>query len=467
MATVSLPIVGPTYTNRSLSVNAQVTRNFYIEINKEGGEAVSLMPFPGLKLFGTTGSGTNRGMGEHNNVAYTITDNMLYSVASNGLTTAVGEIPGSGQCVLVSDGLSLVITTGESKPLTWDESTLRTGTDADLPSAATVAYINRRVVYDGAGASLAFADLDVPLAVNSLNVTTVNSTPDDVLAVVAQDLQVIVFGEKSITPYYNSGAGNPPFDVIQNAVRNIGLKAIHSLAKNREFIYFLGSDSVIYRYGGLQVQAISNPAISNAIEGYGDISGARGVTFTLQGQNFYCITFPGNETWLYNEGVGWTNLADGTDGEPHRMCSYLHIYDKHLVADTDTGNIYELDFDTHEDNGTVIQRQRDTVNVSGKMYGKPGAKLFMDRLELILETGTSIISGQGSDAKVMMSYSDDNGRSFSSERWMSVGAQGEYRTRLEWYGLGSFYNRIFRFKMSDPIKWTLISLHADIELGDQ
>lgn len=465
MTMLPIPIVGPTYTNRSLSVNAQITRNMYIEVNQEGGEAVSLMPFPGTKLFATTGAGVDRGSGIFNNLYYKVTGPTLYSITSAGVSTALGGIPGTGQCVLESDGVVLVVTSGGAKPVTWNGTTLVAGTDVDLPNAATVAYINRRVVYDGTGASIAFADLDGALSVNSANVTSVDSTPDDVLAVITQDLQVLVFTKTSITPYYNSGAGNPPYDVIQNSVRNVGLKAIHSLARNKDFVYFLGSDLLIYRVSGLQVQSVTNPAIGQAIAGYASPEDAIGLTFTLHGQNFYYITFPGEESWLFNENVGWTNLSFGVEGSPHLINSYESIYSKHLVADRRNGNVYELDFEAFTDNGDVIQRQRDTAAVNGRTFGVPGAEVFMDKLELILETGTSLITGQGSDAQIMMQYSDDNGRSFSSERWESIGVLGDYTIKVEWFDLGSFYNRIFRFKMSDPIKWTLISLHADVNLG--
>lgn len=464
MANVPLPLVGPTYQNRSLPVNKQVTQNFIIETNNEGGEPVSLSPFPGLKSFGTTGAGVDRGFGEHDGVGYKVTGTTLYSFNSAGVATAIGLIPGPERCVMVSDGVALIIAYGTGKPISWNGTTLTTGTDADLPNASTVSYINRRVVYDGAGADLAFSDLDTALSVNSANVTSVNTSPADVLATMVQDQQLIVFSTDAITPYYNSGAGNPPYDVIQNATRRTGLKAIHSLAQDSNFIYFLDDRLRIVRYSGLQVQDIGNPAIGQAISGYSNPEDAIGQAFTLDGVNYYCITFPNQATWLYKENVGWSSLAYGTAGAPHLMSSYINIYNKHLVADRRNGNIYELDYSTYTDNGDTIQRQRDTVNINGKTFGKPGARVFMEKLELYIESGVSLISGQGSDAQIIMSYSDDFGNTFSPERRVSVGPQGEYGYKIIWWGLGDFYNRMFRFRMSDPVKWVLISLSADVEL---
>ena len=464
MPIVSIPIVGPTYENRSFPVNNQVTQNFHIEVNDQGGEATALVPFPGLKSFATAGTGADRGFGEHAGVGYKVSGSELYSFDSLGATTLIGSIPGGDQCVLRSDGVNLVIAYGSGKPITWNGTTLTTGSDIDLPNASTVAYINRRVVYDAVNSDLAFADLDNALSVESNNVTSVNTTPKNTLAVAVQDQQLIVFSEDSITPYYNSGVGNPPYDVIQNATRRTGLKAIHSIAQNENYIYFLDDTLKISRYAGLQVQSVSNTSIGRAIQGYSNPESAKGIAFTLDDNNFYCITFPNQATWLYKENVGWTNLAYGAAGAPHLMNSYINLYGKHLVSDRRNGNIYELDFDTHTDNGDIIQHRRDTINVNGKTFGRPGSRVFWDRIRLVIEGGTSVITGQGSNAKVTMAYSDNFGNTFGPERAISTGQQGEYGYELTWEGLGESYNRVFRFTMYEPVKCVFIGLSADIEL---
>lgn len=464
MALLPFPVVGPTYTNRSLPVSAQVTRNFYIDLSPQGNEPVSLQPFPGLKPFATTGFGVNRGVGKFNDDFYTVTGNTLFKVSSSGVSTSIGTIDGIERCVLETDGNNLIISITTGKPYTYDGTTLTQGTDIDLPEAATVTYINRRVVYDGNNADVVFADLDDPLSVNSLNITIAESEPDDMRAVKAHNSQVYAFGAISIEPYYNSGVGNPPYQVITNSTEDLGLHAIHSVASNKDFVYFLGSDLVPYRIAGLAVQPIGNPAIGQAIRNYTDSSDAFGVTFRFDSLSFYLLSFPtGNETWLFNEQSGmWTNLAFNTDGSQHLISGYEFIYNKHIVADRRNGNIYEMDFDTFTDNGEVIQWQRDTLSIDGGTFGAPGNTVFMDRLELMIETGQSLVT---EESQIIMQFSDDNGRTFSSERFADVGQQGDYTYRLEWFSLGMFRNRMFRFIMTDPIKWVILSAHADVDLG--
>jgi len=468
MPNVPIPLVGPTYTSRSLEVASQVTKNFYIEVNNTSPDnqtIAAFQPFPGLKPWATT-TGIDRGMGVYNNELYKVSGQSLYKIDSLGTETLIDTINGFERCTLVEDNSNLVIATQTTKPYTYDGATVTLGTDPDLHTSNSVTYIKNRVVYDGNNGDVIFADLGTPLSVNSANVTSADNKPDDSLAVYAFKDQLFAFSDRSITPYYASGAGNPPYDVIQNAVQEIGLGAVNSISSNNNYMYFLGSDLQPYRLAGLQPQPIGNPSIGRAIDGYTNTSNAIGHCFTFNNQNFYLLNFPDHETWLFSEGAGWTNLSYG-ENNPHLFGSYAYCYGRHLVGDRRNGNIYELDFDTYTDNGDTIFRQRDTAKVSGKSFGVPGKEIFMERLEIVVERGVGILSGQGSDPQIMMSYSDDGGNSWSAERWADMGEQGKYGSMipLAWNDLGSFYERMFRFKVTDPVKVVLISANADIEVG--
>jgi hypothetical protein len=244
----------------------------------------------------------------------------------------------------------------------------------------------------------------------------------------------------------------------------VGTAAKYSVSTNNNYIYFLDNLRQPARLSGLTVQTIGNPAIGKSINDYAVVDDCFTVCFTFDNQNFCLFSFPSaDESWLFSEQSNlWTNLSYGASFGQHLMSDYINIYDKHLVSDRRNGNIYELDFDTFTDNSDTIYRRRDTVSISSKDLGVPGRRLFMNSLQLVIESGASLVT---SEATVMMQYSDDNGRSWSSERWANIGEQGDYTYKLEWLGLGSFYNRMFRFSMSDPIKWVLISASADVEMG--
>jgi hypothetical protein len=216
---------------------------------------------------------------------------------------------------------------------------------------------------------------------------------------------------------------------------------------------------------GLTIQTIGNPAIGQAIEDYSDVSDCFTVCFTIDNQNFCLFSFPsGGASWLFSEQSQACTSLVFDQSEQHLISDYINIYGKHLVSDRRNGNIYELDFDTFTDNGTTIFRQRDTINLNSKnLFGVAGRKVFMSHLQVVIEPGTSLVTSESSMA---MEYSDDNGITFeTADSIRLIGEQGDYTYKVEWWGLGDFYNRIFRFKMTDAIKWVLISAHADVEMA--
>ncbi len=61
-----------------------------------------------------------------------------------------------------------------------------------------------------------------------------------------------------------------------------------------------------------------------------------------------------------------------------------------------------------------------------------------------------------SDRKVLISYSDDGGRNWSNWRERSLGEVGEYAKRVRFWRLGRFRNRIYRIRVSSPVKRDLL-----------
>lgn len=463
MQTIEIPLAGPTYKSRSLPVGNQHTKNFYIEVDPMASEQTVLMPFPGCKYFTVSGTGAGRGIAEHNGDVYVVSGTELYKINSAGVATLIGAIPGSNRVSMTSDGTNLIIAVGDAKPYTYNGTILAQGSDADLPNANTAIYINNRVIYDRP-LGTAFADLDYPLTVNSANVLNANTDSDLNVAVIKRAQQIFAFGNKTIEPINFTGSGTPPYSRINSAVQPVGTVSAHSVASNKDFVYFLGSDRNVYRMQGFQSGSISDPSIGRAIQDYSVVDDAFGICFNFDSQFFYLLTFPTEDvTWLYSQNSGvWTNLGYGVDSGAHLIGGYVYAFNKHLVVDRRNGNIYELDFETFTDNSEVIQRQRTTKVLQAKDFGMTGKMLFMSRLELIIEAGVSLVSAQ---SQIIMQYSDDSGQTWSTERWAYIGQQGDYGYKVQWFGLGGFVKRMFRFTMTDPIKWVLVSCNADVEIG--
>ena len=55
----------------------------------------------------------------------------------------------------------------------------------------------------------------------------------------------------------------------------------------------------------------------------------------------------------------------------------------------------------------------------------------------------------------------DGGQTWSDEAWMDIGALGQYQTRVQWFQLGMGNYRVWRVKMSDPVKSILLGAYYD------
>ena len=86
----------------------------------------------------------------------------------------------------------------------------------------------------------------------------------------------------------------------------------------------------------------------------------------------------------------------------------------------------------------------------------------MYMFQVYCESGVGLNSGQGADPQIMLTYSDDGGRTYSNELWRSLGAIGQYRTRVIWRSLGQFRQRQMRMVMTDPVRRFVIAYFADI-----
>ena len=468
MPTIPLNVTGASYTSRSRPLSAQRTVNFLPEVqqNASSKSPFVLHSFPGLKAFSVKG-GVDRGIFAHQLSLYHVSELELFSVDQAGGSTLLGTISGTDRCIFAGIGSNVIVVT-DGKAWQWNGTTLTQVTDADLETPRSVAHLNNQVLYDGDGGRFASSDVGDATSIDGLNYATAESSADGLVRVYVFKQLVYLFGEETTETWFNSGVGAPPFDRVEGGIIPIGLGAIHSVASNDQWIYWLGDDREVYAAQGAVAQKIATSAISHAIAQYDIVDDAVGACFTWEGQSYYLLTFPNaDRSWVFSESnqFPWFELSSGTVGGRSVINGYAKAFGRHFVTDHRNGNIYELDGDTYTDDGATVVRTRCTGPIHGELLGAPGKRLEMSRFELILETGTGLVSGQGSDPVVMLQFSDDGGRTFGTELRGKTGKLGEYQIKVEWHALGSFLERIIRIHTSDPVFFSIHGANADIEAG--
>lgn len=468
---IPINLTGGTYQHKSRPLTKQLTRNWWPQVQgtQKARSDYILQSFYGLNLFKAQSGNSDRGMLVNQGRLYKVTDNTLYEVNILGTHTSLGTIPGSYRCMMRAIGSQVIINNGSGLVFVWNGTTLTQVTDPNIGLPRGVAVINNQAIYDaGSGQGFDVSDVGAPGTINGLNNASAESFSDDLLIPYAYRETLYLMGRETIELWYNSGQGNPPFDKIQGAIINMGLGAIHSVADMPDFLFFFGADKQFHSLtpGTSAVDTvISNPAMAKEFQDYLATDDCIGWTMQLEGQWFYVATFPNQDTtWVYPVGGEWFQWGSSATGRI-RANSYAYVFGKHLVAEYNTGNLFELDPEVYTDNSEAIIRTRDSAPIHSGMIGADNKEFEINSFELVLETGVGLIEGQGSDPQIMLSVSRDGGKSFGTERFLRIGKLGE-RVLVRTNGLGRFKPAgcVLRVRFSDPTYCAIYSANIDAEI---
>src|SRR5215467_16182842 len=112
-----LPLVGGSYTTRSVIASAQRCINYYSEINPKS----SIVPIthyqrPGLDPMFTVGNGPIRGLFRASNeVGYCVSGSQAFIINPDFSTTTLGNLNTSnGQVSIADNGTNLIVVDGSS-----------------------------------------------------------------------------------------------------------------------------------------------------------------------------------------------------------------------------------------------------------------------------------------------------------------------------------------------------------------
>ena len=455
---IPVKVFGGAVPSRSKPVSTSTPLNMFMIQADSDRAPIGAYSWPGYKAFADTLGGIDRGMTEFNGVLYKVSGSEFRSIASDGTSTLIGTIDGTKPCYFANNfGVLAIVSDGNG--YYYDGTTLSEITDVDLNQPVSVAMLNNYYIYAGQNNDFVVSDFATPESIPTNYVANAESDGDELLRVYVFQERAYMFGTRTIEPWYFTGIGEPPVARETGGVISRGLSARGSIANNHEFVFFLGSDNNAYKLSGYQIMPMLNPQMSKIFEDY-TVSDARGYFIRQSGQGFYMLHFPTEEkTWAIQIDTGWAYEIS------NQATSYLFIYGKHLVAVGE--KILEMDSDTYTDDGQSYAREVTlgpitAQSLSGDLIGR---RIFIRKLRLAVETGVSLINGEGSDSDIICSISSDGGRTFTEQRQIGLGVLGDYLKDVEYNVLKKGLDFQIKLRVTDPIGFTLHNAYADITLA--
>lgn len=432
--------------------------NAYAVLNPPGSESkYSVHGTPGLKPWlPTIGTGVIRGMCVMGNYLYVVVGEELYRVSANQAVYLVGSMPGMGPVIMDTNGVEVVIVTGQGAYAATETSIIAVPhvdpIDVIIQDGYAV-YIQRN------SAQFIISGINDAANVDPLDFATAESKPDHLISGVSVNRELWLFGPQSIEVWYNSGDAQFPFARNGAGVINRGCLAAGSVCVIGGQVLWLGDDGVVYISSGYVPQRISSHAVEFAIGNYLPHiqQAATSYGYSQEGHIYYVLNFSSG-TWVYDLSTGLWHERQSYQQTRWKAGFFAAAFGKLLVSDVAGNSIYELDLDTYDEDGEVIQRIIYQEPIGDRVH-----RHVMHDYEVIADVGEGLPTGQGSDPKIILDWSDDGGRLWSSQLWRSFGAMGQYEHRVRWTRLGMFRHRTMRLMFTDPVKFILHGAYADIE----
>lgn len=470
------PILGSAYVARSVNAADARMVNLFPEIVPEAGkEPAFLNRAPGLRLLASVGLGPIRGLWAFGGYMYVVSRDKLYKVDSGYNATELGTVAGTSGPVSMSDNGTQLFVACNPQGYIYNATTdvFQQITDADYPGAVTVGYLDGYFVFSEPNSQrIWITSLLDGTSVDPLDFASAEGAPDGVVGIIIDHRELWVYGTNSVEVWYNSGNADFPLSRIQGAFNELGCAAAYSIAKMDNGLFWLGQDArgqgIVYRANGYTGQRISTHAVEWQIQQYNDISDAIGYTYQQEGHSFYVLTFPSaNKTWVYDASTqAWHERAGFAAGEftRHRSNCQVFFNGETIVGDYENANLYAFDLDVYADNGATqkwLRSWRALPTGQNNLNATAHHTLQID-----MESGTGLNSGQGSDPQVILRWSDDGGHTWSNEHWMSMGKIGEYYRRAIRRRLGmteKLRDRVYEISGTDPVK--IVIMGAELRLS--
>lgn len=464
-------LIGPWDRSQSMCADPEVTVNWYPEpLPRHGKNQYALYPTPGRSSWQTFTEIGTRGAIDTGDRQFVVIGGQFYEIFQNQTKTARGtamvqDSNPATLCYNSASGEILITTGGNAYIFNLTSNTLTsvltgTATQGGLLDGFFLAFdINTGRVFA--------SDVNDGLTWDPTQyIQSATSDPWISMVVVAQPAGIWVIGRKLGDVLYDAGTFPYPFAPIPGASFAYGTASTFSVTASGDRVSWVsqteeGAGTVVSARG-YTPQRISTHPIETAIAGFirdvGTIADCEAMTYQDQGHQFIAFSFPtANATFVYDQTTNlWharstRNVSQGRDEFWHPRI-HLYAYGKHLVGDRDTGVLSVLDvtYGT-EANGDPIIRERIFPGLFNEKR-----EINTRVLEIYLEAGLGLSTGQGSDPTVILRASNDGGKTYGNQRTATAGALGKYRTRVRFWKLGTSSDRVYKLTVSDPIPWRII-----------
>jgi hypothetical protein len=471
---MQIPILNGIYTDEGPDFRVSYPRNLIPVPRAQGISSGYLRPGDGIGALGI-GPGIDRCGINWNDVYYRVMGTKLVRIDSEGFVTVLGDVGGAGQASMDYSFDRLAIASNGSL-FYWNGSALQQVTDSDLGTVLHVMWIGGYFITTD-GTSNVATDLTDPTSVNPLRYGSSEADPDRIMRNVRVGAtEFYSVNRFTIELFQNVGQSSSsslfPFARVEGAQINRGALGTHCATLYDGKIAFLGGGRTqngpeapaVWLGLNAATEKISTGEIDTLLLGYAgtELSQAVMEVRATKSHALLYLHLP-DQTLVYDGAASaalqepvWFTLDSGLmTPSTYRARNFVWCYDMWLCGDPTSTTLGRLDETYSMHYGETIGWEFGTSII----YNAGRGAIFHE-LELVALPGRVPL---GLDPVIWTSYSAD-GVTWSQERPLKAGRQGQRTKRLVWIGQGSMEHwRIQRFRGTSDAHLSVARLEAQLE----
>src|SRR6185436_3667307 len=241
MARIPLPLQS---YDKTPSTTARLLNCFVEQLPQDAKSPVLLSRAPGIDTWGSAGTGPIYDAIAAFGSLFVVSGTKLYKVDSSGTATELGDV-GAITSIDMAFNTDTVVVVNTPNAFYYDGTTFGQITDVDFTSrgASQVEFIDNYLLFLEPDSGRFFgADLGSATSFDSLQFSTAEAVPDNLIGMKVDHRHVVLFGEESIEIWENTGVPGFPFERVINGFVEIGCFNGSSCAKLDQSLVWLAND---------------------------------------------------------------------------------------------------------------------------------------------------------------------------------------------------------------------------------
>lgn len=434
---------------------------------------LALIVRPGLDAFAEVGDGPLRGInrkaGLFDEAAVVVSGDGVFTLSPGGVVTqkigmlstdkgrvqiALGRDSDGNSQARIADGQRLYLVSGNTVvPENFPSASETDGADS-------IAYIRQFWLAVKAGTQQVYYLVPGDTDWNALEFASAEYQPDPIIDIGILGDQIFLLGSASTEVWSLTGTTAPAIAPYGGLAWDLGCKGRDTVCNMRgmSLIWVTDKCEVVQSFGSTP-QVISDNGLSEQIR-KSDPRDLRAWTFSIDQHVYYVLSLT-DQTWIYDTTTKlWTTASS----------LGLSYWRAHLGTDL-AGDAYALD--SAGGSSSVWKVNPDSLTDVGDeiiaqavaFYETKNAREACGNITLICQEGVGLQTGLGEVPLILMSWSDDQGKTWVDWKPSSLGRAGQYEHRVRWNRLGLIRapGRYFRFRRSDPVVYRM----SDVRMNEQ